>query len=114
MELGAARTRAVTTAAGSISMCATYAILIALLHRAFDALRVGVQVETVAFSAISSVHDMRNKFTEHAGLALHSGDAMGVAQWHWPYRHEYVCMWRVNSSLVHVLLYGFGDPEIPL
>ena len=76
MEVAAARTRAVTTAAGNISMSASYAFRFALLHRAFDALRVGMQVETVALSVVSSVHTLTN--TEHANVASQSGDAMGV------------------------------------
>ena len=76
MEVAAARTRAVTTAAGNMSMSASYAFHFALLHRAFDALRVGMQVEKRVFSAISSVHETTMHYTEHADLALPSGDAI--------------------------------------
>ena len=80
MKLGAPRTHAVTAAARSISMSASYAGLFGLLQPGFNALRVGVQVERRVLSAISSVHETTMNSTEHADLALQSGDAMGVTR----------------------------------
>ena len=80
MELDTAHTCAVMTVAGSISMFATHAVLFALLLRAFNALLVGMQVETPAFFAISqiSVGSVAGNFTELAGLVSCSGVAVTV------------------------------------
>lgn len=89
MKLGAPRTHAVTAAASSISMSAHYAGLFGLLQPGFNALRVGMHVDKRVLSAISSVHETTMNSTEHADLALQSGDAMGATPWHWPYHRAY-------------------------
>ena len=73
MELDTARIRAVTITAESISMSATHAVLFGLLHRAFNALRVGMQVETRVFPAITGVHDLREINTARADLVSRRG-----------------------------------------
>ena len=73
MKQGAPRTRAVTTAARSISMSAICAGLFGLLQPAFSALRAGMQVETRVFSAITCVHDMTQINTERADLVSQRG-----------------------------------------
>ena len=80
MELDTAHTCAVMTVAGSISMFATHAVLFALLLRAFNALLVGMRVETSAFSAIRMVHKLKRNFTELAGLVSRSGIAVTVTR----------------------------------
>ena len=80
MELDIVRMSAVTTAAGSLSRFATHAILFGLLRRACNVRRVGMRVETVAFSAIGIVRDMKRIFTERAGLVPRSGTAVTVTR----------------------------------
>ena len=80
MELDTVRTSAVTRAAGSLSRFATHAILFGLLRRAFNALLVGMRVETSAFSAIRMVHKLKRNFTELAGLVSRSGIAVTVTR----------------------------------
>ena len=74
MDLGIARTHAVTTIAKGLFMCAIYASRFVLLQRLLRAIGVGMQVQTPVFSAIISVHGMRKSFTERASLVPNCPD----------------------------------------
>ena len=98
-------------------MSANYAGLFGLLQPGFNALRVGVQVDKRVFSAISSVHETTMNSTEHADLALQSGDAMGATPWHWPYHREYalhVARQQLFGARLAVRIWSSRAPSVNL
>ena len=117
MKLGAPRTHAVTAAARSMSMSANYAGLFGLLQPGFNALRVGMHVDKRVLSAISSVHETTMNSTEHADLALQSGDAMGVTPWHWPSHRAYalhVARQQLFGARLAVRIWSSRAPSVNL